>query len=263
MDAYRAGQRRAGQRARQRRRRRQGGLRLRAGHDPLLPGRGADPAERARPISAGATRTAQHVLAESRQAGREGGERSRAATACWSGRTPPPRERERVRRQDRGQPAQLHRAADARACRACRPSSTTSFEGRHVDLRPYILYGKDIYVLPGGLTRVALRKGSLVVNSSQGGGSKDTWVLARPGGRAMQASSDDCPLAEPRRRFRLLDGALHRARRERRALHRRQPASAARSAAGAGAAVAAAGRYERRSRESSRSAIGERHAGRT
>ena len=50
-------------------------------------------------------------------------------------------------------------------------------EGRHVDLRPYILYGEDIYVLPGGLTRVALRKGSLVVNSSQGGGSKDTWVV--------------------------------------------------------------------------------------
>ena len=51
-------------------------------------------------------------------------------------------------------------------------------EGRHVDLRPYILYGKDIFVMPGGLTRVALKKGSLVVNSSQGGGSKDTWVLA-------------------------------------------------------------------------------------
>jgi uncharacterized circularly permuted ATP-grasp superfamily protein len=51
-------------------------------------------------------------------------------------------------------------------------------EGRHVDLRPYILFGKDVYVMPGGLTRVALRKGSLVVNSSQGGGSKDTWVLA-------------------------------------------------------------------------------------
>ncbi len=50
-------------------------------------------------------------------------------------------------------------------------------EGRHVDLRPYILYGKDIYVQPGGLTRVALTKGSLVVNSSQGGGSKDTWVV--------------------------------------------------------------------------------------
>ena len=52
------------------------------------------------------------------------------------------------------------------------------FEGRHVDLRPYILYGGEIYVLPGGLTRVALKKGSLVVNSSQGGGSKDTWVLS-------------------------------------------------------------------------------------
>jgi len=54
----------------------------------------------------------------------------------------------------------------------------TTLEGRHVDLRPYILYGRDIFVLPGGLTRVALRKGSLVVNSSQGGGTKDTWVLA-------------------------------------------------------------------------------------
>jgi uncharacterized circularly permuted ATP-grasp superfamily protein len=50
-------------------------------------------------------------------------------------------------------------------------------EGRHVDLRPYVLYGKEIRVIPGGLTRVALRKGSLVVNSSQGGGSKDTWVM--------------------------------------------------------------------------------------
>lgn len=53
-----------------------------------------------------------------------------------------------------------------------------SVEGCHVDLRPYILYGEDIYVNPGGLTRVALKRGSLVVNSSQGGGSKDTWVLA-------------------------------------------------------------------------------------
>lgn len=50
-------------------------------------------------------------------------------------------------------------------------------EGRHIDLRPYILYGETIKIVPGGLTRVALRKGSLVVNSSQGGGSKDTWVL--------------------------------------------------------------------------------------
>ena len=52
-----------------------------------------------------------------------------------------------------------------------------NMEGRHIDLRPYIIYGEDVKIVPGGLTRVALRKGSLVVNSSQGGGSKDTWVL--------------------------------------------------------------------------------------
>ncbi len=62
-------------------------------------------------------------------------------------------------------------------------------EGRHVDLRPYILYGKDIFVLPGGLTRVALKKGSLVVNSSQGGGTKDTWVLAKDIGTAEQSQT--------------------------------------------------------------------------
>lgn len=54
-------------------------------------------------------------------------------------------------------------------------------EGRHVDLRPYILNGESVKIMPGGLTRVALKKGSLVVNSSQGGGSKDTWVLADDG----------------------------------------------------------------------------------
>ena len=50
-------------------------------------------------------------------------------------------------------------------------------EPRHVDLRPYVLFGEKVTIVPGGLTRVALRRGSLVVNSSQGGGSKDTWVL--------------------------------------------------------------------------------------
>ncbi len=52
-----------------------------------------------------------------------------------------------------------------------------AIEGRHIDLRPYILSGEKITIVPGGLTRVALRRGSLVVNSSQGGGSKDTWVI--------------------------------------------------------------------------------------
>jgi uncharacterized circularly permuted ATP-grasp superfamily protein len=51
-------------------------------------------------------------------------------------------------------------------------------EPRHVDLRPYVLYGDKVTIVPGGLTRVALNRGSLVVNSSQGGGSKDTWVLS-------------------------------------------------------------------------------------
>jgi uncharacterized circularly permuted ATP-grasp superfamily protein len=50
---------------------------------------------------------------------------------------------------------------------------------RHVDLRPFVLYGKEVRIVPGGLTRVAMRDGSLVVNSSQGGGTKDTWVLER------------------------------------------------------------------------------------
>jgi len=55
-------------------------------------------------------------------------------------------------------------------------------EPRHVDLRTFAVTGRDTWVLPGGLSRVALRKGSLIVNSSQGGGSKDTWVLADHGG---------------------------------------------------------------------------------
>jgi uncharacterized circularly permuted ATP-grasp superfamily protein len=53
-------------------------------------------------------------------------------------------------------------------------------EPRHVDLRPFVLFGEQVTVVPGGLTRVALKRGSLVVNSSQGGGSKDTWVLSAP-----------------------------------------------------------------------------------
>lgn len=64
------------------------------------------------------------------------------------------------------------------------------FEGRHVDLRPFILHGPDPYILPGGLTRVALKKGSLVVNSSQGGGSKDTWVLDTEPDREVSFSDE-------------------------------------------------------------------------
>ena len=75
--------------------------------------------------------------------------------------------------------------------------------GRHVDLRPYCLFNGDkVIIVPGGLTRVALQAGSLVVNSSQGGGSKDTWVLR---GERHDALAH--------RRFAVLDGPLHGARR--------------------------------------------------
>jgi uncharacterized circularly permuted ATP-grasp superfamily protein len=78
-------------------------------------------------------------------------------------------------RKNRGRAAQLHRAADDFA--VAHPTFVDGgFEGRHIDLRPFIFPAKTV-IVPGGLTRVALRKGSLVVNSSQGGGSKDTWVL--------------------------------------------------------------------------------------
>jgi uncharacterized circularly permuted ATP-grasp superfamily protein len=63
------------------------------------------------------------------------------------------------------------------ALSTCPTFVDASLAPRHIDLRPYVLSGREITIVPGGLTRVALRKGSLVVNSSQGGGTKDTWVL--------------------------------------------------------------------------------------
>jgi uncharacterized circularly permuted ATP-grasp superfamily protein len=66
------------------------------------------------------------------------------------------------------------------ALSTCPTFVETGVAPRHVDLRPFVLCGKEIRIVPGGLTRVALREGSLVVNSSQGGGTKDTWVLENP-----------------------------------------------------------------------------------
>ena len=110
-----------------------------------------------------------------------------------------------------------------RRCRACLPTIVRRqrMAGRHVDLRPYCLYdGEKVTIVPGGLTRVALQPGSLVVNSSQGGGSKDTWVLRGDGGVA-DAVAD--------RRVAILAGALHRARRIHRAHTGRELSHAARS----------------------------------
>jgi uncharacterized circularly permuted ATP-grasp superfamily protein len=70
-----------------------------------------------------------------------------------------------------------------------------SLAPRHVDLRPFAVYGEEIKIVPGGLTRVALREGSMIVNSSQGGGSKDTWVLAEDG--APEAGGAESQLAPP------------------------------------------------------------------
>jgi uncharacterized circularly permuted ATP-grasp superfamily protein len=63
------------------------------------------------------------------------------------------------------------------ALSACPTFVESGIAPRHIDLRPFVLSGKEINMVPGGLCRVALREGSLVVNSSQGGGTKDTWVL--------------------------------------------------------------------------------------
>ena len=80
--------------------------------------------------------------------------------------------RDRIRAEPRNFIAQPTLALSRAGC-----FTGSGIEPRHVDLRPYVLYGDTVTIVPGGLTRVALRKGSLVVNSSQGGGSKDTWVL--------------------------------------------------------------------------------------
>jgi uncharacterized circularly permuted ATP-grasp superfamily protein len=61
---------------------------------------------------------------------------------------------------------------------------------RHIDLRPFVLTAKEVQMVPGGLTRVALKEGSLVVNSSQGGGTKDTWIIEGDRRGARQAASD-------------------------------------------------------------------------
>lgn len=69
---------------------------------------------------------------------------------------------------------------------------------RHVDLRPFAVNdGRDVWVLPGGLTRVALPEGTLVVNSSQGGGSKDTWVLAEAPGAVKERTPSESSMSTP------------------------------------------------------------------
>ena len=111
--------------------------------------------------------------------GGEGGGRIRRLRNADRARPPIRRNIEDFRRTSSRKSAQLHCPAGHSAfARALLRRLTGSVAGRHVDLRPYCLYdGEKVTIVPGGLTRVALQRGSLVVNSSQGGGSKDTWVL--------------------------------------------------------------------------------------
>ncbi len=90
------------------------------------------------------------------------------------------------------------------ACRRCRRSAPDAvLQPRHVDLRPFAVFGERIDIVPGGLTRVALEEGSLIVNSSRGGGSKDTWVLedGDDADRAGPPIADTQPPALPDLRY--------------------------------------------------------------
>ena len=143
--------------------------------DQILPRPGADLAERA-DVSRQRGGRPKIYSGQPGKTRREGRERIRRLRHVDRAEGDEGRDRE-VPQKSRGRAAQLHRAADDFAFAASDALADGMFEGRHVDLRPYIISGEKIVIVPGGLTRVALRKGSLVVNSSQGGGSKDTWVL--------------------------------------------------------------------------------------
>ena len=114
----------------------------------------------------------------SRRARRQGGRRLGRLRHAGRPARRQSAEIEAFRREARRQPGRLHRPADARALDLPDLRRRTGIAPRHVDLRPFVLSGADkVRIVPGGLTRVALKEGSLVVNSSQGGGTKDTWVL--------------------------------------------------------------------------------------
>ena len=177
-NAYRAGNVAHRQRHRHGRGRRQGGLRLRPGDHPLLPVARSRSCRTSRPTSWPTPSDRALRPRASRRARRQGRRASRAATGCSSGRTAPRAERDGVPAQDPRRSAQLHRAADAGAVARAVLARRRHRAAARRSAAVRALHGDECTVVPGGLTRVALRRGSLVVNSSQGGGSKDTWVLS-------------------------------------------------------------------------------------
>ena len=165
MRAYRAGTVAIANAHRHRGRRRQGDLPLRAGDDPLLPRRGADPRQRA-DLPAGRPRAAR---ARARAAGRARVQADRASSGgkgVFIGPATPADELDGLRRRDPRAAGALDRPGDS-----CNLSTVPtvrrdgSLAPRHVDLRPFAVFGDDIRSCPGGLTRVALREGSMIVNS--------------------------------------------------------------------------------------------------
>ncbi len=171
------------------RRRRQGDLSVRSRDDPLLPEGRADPGQRRDVPAARSRRTASTSW--------------RTSTSWWSRRSTAPggygmligpastrEQREEFARKIEANPRGY--IAQPTISLSRHPTFVDGrLDGRHIDLRPFVLYGEEIVVMPGGLTRVALPEGSLVVNSSQGGGTKDTWVLHDGAARSRPAR---CPL---------------------------------------------------------------------
>ena len=181
--------RRARQCRRHRGRRRQGGLQLRPRDDPLLPRRGAAARQRA-DLSARATPSSASTRSRGSASWWSSRPTSRAARACSSARRRPRRSSSArsgwcSRRPSAGSPRSSSASQPPR-----RSPRMARWRPRHVDLRPFAVYGSELRIVPGGLTRVALAEGSMIVNSSRGGGSKDTWVLSDGRPEAVPGSFD-------------------------------------------------------------------------
>ena len=203
LNAARAGRVTVANAVGQRDRRRQARLLVRAGHDPLLPRRGPGAPER-RDVPADSTTTSGPLALRRRRElvfKRVDGSGGKGLVI---GPYATPAELDEVaaavERSPRSWVAQRMVAAVDRR----RPGSAAAWRSRHVDLRPFAVNdGERVWVLPGGLTRVALQEGGLVVNSSQGGGSKDTWVVDHrsvrpaPSGAGRPAPARGRPAAGP------------------------------------------------------------------
>ena len=167
--------RHARQRHRHRRRRRQVHLYLRARHGAVLSRRRTDPAKRADLPARQTRRPEIRARASARTGGQGSPGLGRLRHAGRPRRQAKPKSKPTARASWPTPP--ITSPSRRSRCRPARPFVQSGIAPRHVDLRPYVLSGKTVTLVPGGLTRVALREGSLVVNSSQGGGTKDTWVL--------------------------------------------------------------------------------------